>query len=134
MDGICPVVGGASVVESLWGYYIRAYHVAFRRVWQGATQTDGFGVYPGTWTLIAGTLVSVGLSRGASSMGDYTGITRKAIRFIRLDLLCGRKRLGMIVSGMMTVAMIGVNVWVFTFSASFHGYRCRMDRDGGIMG
>ena len=81
-------------------------------VWQGATQTDGFGVYPGTWTLIAGTLVSVGLSLGLLRWAIIRALREESHKVYSSGSSLRKKRLGMIVSGMMTVAMIGVNVWV----------------------
>ena len=93
MDGICPGRRGRFRGRSRYGAIIyEAYHVALGGVWQGATQTDGFGVYPVHGRLSPVHWLVSGLLLGASSMGDYYGhYEKKAIRFIRLDLLCGRK-------------------------------------------
>ncbi len=108
-----PVVGGASVVGVVMGLlYTRLIMWLLGGVWQGATQTDGFGVYPGTWTLIAGTLVSVGLSLGLLRWAIIRALREESHKVYSSGSSLRKKRLGMIVSGMMTVAMIGVNVWV----------------------
>lgn len=107
-----PVVGGASLVGVVVGlFYTGLIMWLLGNVWQGATQTDGFRVYPGIGTLLVGTLVSVGLSLGVlrwviaralREKSDKVGFGKSSLR---------KKRLGMIVSVVTTILLVGVNVW-----------------------
>lgn len=58
-----PVVGIAVLVGIVVGIlYTGLVMWLLGNVWKGATQTDGFGVYPDVRTVVAGALVSGGLS------------------------------------------------------------------------
>lgn len=60
-----PIVLIASLIGVLFGLlYTAVIMYLLGNVWQGATQTDGFGVYANMLTLCIGTLVSVALSLG----------------------------------------------------------------------
>lgn len=81
-------------------------------VWQGATQTDGFRVYPGMWTLVGGTLVSVGLSLGFLRWAIVRTLRERSREVCPPGSSLRKKRLGVIVASMLTIVMIGVNVWL----------------------
>lgn len=60
-----PIVLVASLIGVLFGLlYTAVIMYLLGNVWQGATQTDGFGVYVNILTLCIGTLVSLALSIG----------------------------------------------------------------------
>lgn len=108
-----PVVLVASAIGVVMGLlYTGLIMWLLGGVWQGATQTDGFRVYPGIWTLISGTLVSVGLSLGFLRWAIVRVSCEKSREVHPPGYFLRKKRLGVILASMVMVVMIGANVWV----------------------
>ena len=108
-----PVVLLVSVVGVVMGLlYTGLVMWLLGGVWRGATQTDGFRVYPGLWTLVGGTLVSLGLSLGFLRWAIVRALRERSREVCPPGSSLRKKRLGVIVASMLTIAMIGVNVWL----------------------
>ncbi len=113
-----PVVAGASVVGVIAGLLYTAIVVwLLGNVWKGATQTDGFAVYPTVTTLLTslliGFLLSLGLLRIAITRALKEKVTYKRLQARSLK----RKRLWVILSTVLAVAIIAAN-WLFLQSVA----------------
>lgn len=109
-DEAMPIVLVASVVGILVGFLYTSFIMyLLGNVWQGATQTDGFGVYVNMLTLCIGAFVSVALS-----LGLLRWIIGKAISDIHAvhQNLPSQKRLMMwsLVLAILTILMLFVNL------------------------
>lgn len=107
-----PVVLISSIVGVASGLLYTAIVMwLLGNVWKGATQTDGFAVYPGAVTLIIGFIVSIGISllllRRAIVKALKNKHNDKPVRPISIRI----KRLLLWFSAILSVAIIVINLF-----------------------
>ena len=106
-----PVVIVSSVVGVIAGlFYTSLVMWLLGSVWKGATQTDGFSVYPSFVTLAAGLFVGVGLSLWLLRRAIVRSLKEKKVGSrTRSSAVKTKKRLALLFS-IFSVATIGVNL------------------------
>lgn len=109
-----PVVGIASGVGVVVGLlYTGLILWLLGNVWKGATQTDGFGLYPDIRSLAIGILVSIGLSFGLLYRAILRALKKKDSTF-RPDLdSLRRKGMYALLLSLLTVGIVGLNFMVW---------------------
>lgn len=106
-----PVVLIASIVGIVVGFvYTCLIMWLLGNVWKGATQTDGFGVYPSMPTVLVGTLISVGLALGLLRQAIVRALKERHEKAVR-DRFSLRKKVVWTVS--VSLLTFGLMVWNF---------------------
>lgn len=108
-----PVVLVASVIGIAVGLlYTGLIMWLLGNVWKGATQTDGFRVYPNLLTVLIGTLVSIGLSLGLLWRTVVRALKEHGDRVLLDKCSLRRKAVYTVLTCVATLGLIAWNFWV----------------------
>lgn len=106
-----PVVLFSSLVGVIAGLvYTGVIMWLLGSVWKGATHTEGFSIYPGLATLAGGLVAGAGLSLLLLRLSILNALKEKKAGFKDAGLALTTRRLIAIVSGVLSVILIGVNL------------------------
>jgi putative ABC transport system permease protein len=81
-------------------------------VWKGATQTDGFSVYPGTFTLLAGLVAGTGLSLWVLRITITRSLKGKRHKAGQTALSLRVKKTWAVISGILAIFIIILNFFI----------------------
>ncbi len=113
-----PVVGGASAAGVAAGLLYTAIVVwLLGNVWKGATQTDGFAVYPTVTTLFISLLVGFMLSLGLLRMAIVRALKEKATPVQVRSQAVKKKKWWVVAGTALAVVIIAAN-WLFLQSVA----------------
>ena len=115
-----PVVLVASVVGVVAGFiYTSLVMWLLGNVWKGATNTDGFSVFPSGIAIIAGSLIGIGLSLWILRITIVRHLKEKKIVHRKKKTAVNRKKIFVLLASMATLAITGLNVLLFNSVALF---------------
>lgn len=108
-----PVAAVAALVGIIAGLLYTALILwLLGNVWKGATQTDGFGVYPDVWTVVAGTLVSVGLSLGLLRLAVVRALREREGRVVAHARSLRKRAIPAVAASLLMVGLVVANLMV----------------------
>ena len=108
-----PVVLTSSIVGTIGGLlYTSLVLWLLGNVWKGATQTDGFSIYPGLATLSIGLIVGILLSLCLLRLTIVRALKDKSSQ-LNVQEKNVHKPIIPIISGILTIAVIGINLILF---------------------
>ncbi len=105
-----PVVLVSSIVGVVAGLlYTGLIMWLLGNVWKGATQTDGFSIYPNIVTIVIGLLVGVALSLWLLRRTIKRSLKEKQYNRKQKKIAIQTRKLGVILSTVLAVAIIAIN-------------------------